>query len=1063
MSVPPGRSPNHNHNHPYHNQNHYSNHHRTSRRSLHAALLAGGGGGSEIIDNTNTNSIHHNHNYNSSDDSANNNIVHPPSTTSAATTSSALDFNFDLATSSPFYASRTTLLRGSGGGGGSIGDHDLTQQQQQHEQLQQYNQVHTLMGISPREYSSHSNNNHHPLLFHPTTNSSSSTNTNSRLSIGSNTSNGSRRRSLLPNGINDTATSTSTNNNYNNKVNGNKSKYYNQSYNNKVQSKQQQQQLKDNKDDDDEEDDDDVGGVLANAIPPPKITTTTSSSSTSSNTKMKNNITIPTTNDPTNNHENKKSNNNMTENHNIMSLSSIQKLRNLAQSTLMNSPSTFSSSTNQPYTHSMTSSTTSTSNYQSIMSSSSTSSHYSINSSSTAVFYTSILYTKTKSIYDAYLYAKALCYNYEYKRAIGILDHVGLLNFNILLEDRILKEEVDDPMVLFGTTTQNNKRKQCMRLIIESIILACYCWTYLGEWEEVSSLLEYFILHNPIIIQHLDHANYYDDLDKGSTSGNISSGYNHEEFMKSIYWKTDYDIEDEEVLCRLAYYIHETVDCDNDINPISRLCFIRGRACDEGNNPHRAVTFLKLALWIDVKCIEAWQYLCKRRLLTWEQERELIYSLRFDDANAGAGVEWLRDVYLASMTHSGLGITSLDPTVEQKQYNASTPIMSSTIGASPMMPVLPEQTTPQLNIDASAIKFQPTPTTGSFHMNGNNVTTNQSTFTLKPSPSRSQSGAKSNVLKEQEEAFRNLKLKHDLSESPEILAIAATRAYNSYNLPLALHYCQILHEIDPLCAKAASIQIATLTGLGHKRPLFRLAHALVEADPKSAMAWYAVGCYYYCCGRYDMAQRHFSRSIRLDDRVAECWVAYGCAFASCDENDQANTCFRHAQRLYSGSHYPMLYMGMEHLRTNNIPLSGHFLNSARSMSKSDPLCCNELGTWAYRKKEWDEASKWFVLALRLYIEYEVEGKKLVSWDSVSSNDPETRKESETESAQQISSSLSDRDCIEFCEEEFWEPTVFNLGQSYRKARRFEDASLCFEKCLALCPVCVLFVLPHIIL
>ena len=109
---------------------------------------------------------------------------------------------------------------------------------------------------------------------------------------------------------------------------------------------------------------------------------------------------------------------------------------------------------------------------------------------------------------------------------------------------------------------------------------------------------------------------------------------------------------------------------------------------------------------------------------------------------------------------------------------------------------------------------------------------------------------------EEEAAFQNLNLRHKLSTSPEILTLAATHAYNSCNLTLALHYCHVLYELDPLCSKATRIQIATLTGLGHKQPLFRLAHALVHTDPKSAMAWYAVGCYYYTCGRFDLAQRH---------------------------------------------------------------------------------------------------------------------------------------------------------------------------------------------------------------
>mmetsp|Transcript_25041 Transcript_25041/g.31540 ORF Transcript_25041/g.31540 Transcript_25041/m.31540 type:complete len:131 (-) Transcript_25041:660-1052(-) len=128
---------------------------------------------------------------------------------------------------------------------------------------------------------------------------------------------------------------------------------------------------------------------------------------------------------------------------------------------------------------------------------------------------------------------------------------------------------------------------------MESVILACYCWSYLGEWEEVGNLLEHFIQH------------YYHEHEHTHRHHRLT------DFIKPIYWKGDYDIKDEEVLCRIAFYIHSFIDHDNDINLVLRLCFLCGGACDEASNPNRAVTFLKLALWINVKCFEAWEYLCK--------------------------------------------------------------------------------------------------------------------------------------------------------------------------------------------------------------------------------------------------------------------------------------------------------------------------------------------------------------------------------------------------------------------------------------------------------------------
>jgi tetratricopeptide (TPR) repeat protein len=42
-------------------------------------------------------------------------------------------------------------------------------------------------------------------------------------------------------------------------------------------------------------------------------------------------------------------------------------------------------------------------------------------------------------------------------------------------------------------------------------------------------------------------------------------------------------------------------------------------------------------------------------------------------------------------------------------------------------------------------------------------------------------------------------------------------------------------------------------------------------------------------------------------------------------------------------------------------------------------------------------------------------------------------------------------CIISCRDPFWEPTISNLGHSYRKLRNFEEAIVCYEVALRLCP------------
>jgi tetratricopeptide (TPR) repeat protein len=222
----------------------------------------------------------------------------------------------------------------------------------------------------------------------------------------------------------------------------------------------------------------------------------------------------------------------------------------------------------------------------------------------------------------------------------------------------------------------------------------------------------------------------------------------------------------------------------------------------------------------------------------------------------------------------------------------------------------------------------------------------------------------------------------------------------------------------------------------------------------------------------------------------------------CDESDQALASFRAAQNKFAGSHVPLLYMGMEYLRTNHLSLAGHFLTSAQNTDASDPLCCNELGVWSYRRGDMEDAAFWFLKALRLHVE--ADSSALTSTDEAlgaegyillrSNRNEKQRQQTATESQPSsldpvsphvkrrsdnneqppstvlcavktpsgrsisasvfgagIDSTLADTECIERCNDKFWEPTIFNLGQSYRKMSCYAEAIICFEKSVSLNP------------
>jgi tetratricopeptide (TPR) repeat protein len=535
------------------------------------------------------------------------------------------------------------------------------------------------------------------------------------------------------------------------------------------------------------------------------------------------------------------------------------------------------------------------------------------------------------------------------------------------------------------------------------------------------------------------------------------------------------------------------------IHPVARLCAARGIAYDAISNPHRAVQFLRAAMTIDPRCVEALDYAVKSRLLTPEEEREWISGLKFGDGKYGTaddkerggywssmGMSWLRDAYLARLH----GIGGLDApnlpsdslqgqSVDQTAANIMSPVPRSDLQSPSMLSL------------------------GSPDFAGGDVgrDANEPLATLFASSDKAAVAAAkaSGISLTVDGAFRNLAIKHNLGRSPDILSHAAIRSYALHDLHSALAYCTAIDSIDPYCRTAGYVHVATLVGLNLKRRLFQLAHRLVDTDPKDSLAWFAVGSYYYACRRYDLAQRHFSRSTRLDPRSTECWIGFGCSFAVCDESDQALASFRAAQNKNSGSHVPLLYMGMEYLRTNHLSLAGHFLNSAQRTDPCDMLCCNELGVWCYRQGNLVDAAFWFMKALRLHARTEstvlsstdeglgMNGYILLTGQSgkwggrtytaVVNEDASTpyfkRRSSgvstvlcalKTPSGQSIAASsfgdninvdndaLSDMECIDRCMDQFWEPTIFNLGQSYRKMNRYGDAIVCFEKCSSLNPV-----------
>jgi tetratricopeptide (TPR) repeat protein len=454
-------------------------------------------------------------------------------------------------------------------------------------------------------------------------------------------------------------------------------------------------------------------------------------------------------------------------------------------------------------------------------------------------------------------------------------------------------------------------------------------------------------------------------------------------------------------------------DSNTAVHPLARLLWWRGEARSQLGDGSRAAVFWKLALRLDAACQAAWNRLQDFHLLTSSECHDLVLSLHFGEK------AWLRDLYMAS-----IALTPQD--TEKPDTEGSGPSCDAT----DTYKFIPQNNAANSsftmhgagNLDASSIQLAspiftfPTST---------NATTSKPTADDSWKPGTGISKIQQDV----DHAFRKLWSDYKLNHSPQVLAMAARRAYRQYDWSGALKHCQALAVLDPSMADAAYCYVATLVILGHKRVLFRLAHEWVDANPKAACAWFAVGAYYFCCERYHVAQRHFCRATRLDSSCAEAWIAFGCAFSACDESDQALASYRAAHRLSPGEHTSLLYMGMEYARTNHKVLAEYFLQSAWASSGGDPLCSHELGVLYAQKGQHEKAVFWFHRTLRVVVATTSGGNE-----------------------EDIKRSRSMQECLDLCQDPYWEATLYSLGHSYRKMRQYEVAASCFDRCTALCPM-----------
>lgn len=257
----------------------------------------------------------------------------------------------------------------------------------------------------------------------------------------------------------------------------------------------------------------------------------------------------------------------------------------------------------------------------------------------------------------------------------------------------------------------------------------------------------------------------------------------------------------------------------------------------------------------------------------------------------------------------------------------------------------------------------------------------------------------------------NEKLPAKLASNLDVAVCEAERHYYNCNYRECLRITEQVLKKDSYHSGCFPVHIACLVDLKMSNKLFYLAHRLVDLYPESAVSWFAVGCYYYLIGKSDPARRYLAKATTLDKLFGPAWLAYGHSFATENEHDQAMAAYFKASQLMKGCHLPLLYIGLENGLTNNIRLADKFLKQAAEIAHGDPFVLHEMGTIAYQNQDYTAAEQHFTAAL--------ERIKAVNGELIPSR---------------------------------WEPLYNNLGHTYRKLRKYEEALRMHQEALLLSPM-----------
>ncbi|KAH9847513.1 TPR-like protein [Lenzites betulinus] len=207
---------------------------------------------------------------------------------------------------------------------------------------------------------------------------------------------------------------------------------------------------------------------------------------------------------------------------------------------------------------------------------------------------------------------------------------------------------------------------------------------------------------------------------------------------------------------------------------------------------------------------------------------------------------------------------------------------------------------------------------------------------------------------------------YGLGDNPDVLYSFADALYTQLRWADCYAVTSRILALVSIHKATIPLHVACMYHIKHlNSKLFLFAHELVEKEPESATSWFAVGMWYMCVEKYPEARTYFSKTSLMDPRFAPAWIAFAHAFSMEGEHDHAVTAYSTCARLYTGSHLPLMFVGMEHMILSNVKLAEEALFAAHHMCDSDPLLYNERGVMAFMNEDYESAVTLFAQAIEI--------------------------------------------------------------------------------------------------